>query len=103
MYTFYEFRDGHKWVIHHIDENKFNNKLSNLVYITRSEHTRLHSTGHKGYWLGKKHTIETKRKMSKAQKNKVFSEETRKKLSEAAKRRIYPKDYRRKLCDSHKA
>ena len=34
-------------VVHHIDKNPFNNKPSNLVVMTRSEHTRLHI---KEYW-----------------------------------------------------
>ena len=28
--------------IHHIDKNKLNNSLSNLVYLTKSEHTKIH-------------------------------------------------------------
>ena len=29
--------------IHHIDENKLNNSLSNLVYLTKSEHSKIHN------------------------------------------------------------
>lgn len=31
------------WVVHHIDENKLNNNLNNLVLLTVSGHARLHS------------------------------------------------------------
>ena len=42
--------------------------------------------GHKT-WVGKRHSEETKRKMSEAHKGKEFSEEHRRKLSEAGKGR----------------
>ena len=71
--------------IHHLDENTMNNSLSNLVYLTRSEHTKIHSNG-------KILSEETRRKMSKAKKGekhplygKQLSEETKRKMSEAKK------------------
>lgn len=63
--------------IHHIDENKMNNSLSNLVYLTHSEHSKIHNK------IGKKLSEETKRKLSEAKKN--MSEETKRKMSEAKK------------------
>ena len=63
--------------IHHIDENKMNNSLENLVYLTRSEHAKIHNK------IGKKLSEETRRKMSDARKRENLSEETRRKLSEA--------------------
>lgn len=30
-------------VVHHVDENRFNNDLSNLQLMTRREHTKLHN------------------------------------------------------------
>ena len=69
--------------IHHIDENKMNNSLSNLVYLTKSEHAKIH--GEKSVWCGKHHTEETKRKLREAHKGKTFSEETKQKMSEAHK------------------
>ena len=85
--------------IHHIDKNKLNNSLSNLVYLTKSEHTKIHvknmseetkqkmSESQKGNTcrLGTKHSEETKRKMSEAAKGRILSEETKKKLSESHK------------------
>lgn len=56
--------------------NKLYNRLQNLVYLTNSEHTRLHMTGNK-YWLGRKHSEQSKEKMKKqvycVELNKVFA------------------------------
>lgn len=83
MWTNFGWRDGHKWAIHHLDENKLNNALSNLVFLTKSEHTRLHNKG--------KHlSEETKQKISESLKGKnnpiyrkhfKLSDETKQKLS----------------------
>ena len=53
--------------IHHIDKNKMNNSLENLVYLTRSEHIKMHSNGNKNMF-GKHHSEDAKRKMSEAHK-----------------------------------
>ncbi len=37
-------------VVHHIDGDKLNNDPSNLMVLTRSEHTRLHSTAKRSRW-----------------------------------------------------
>lgn len=52
--------------IHHIDFNKLNNDISNLVCLTKAEHMRLHKTGNTNR-LGKNHTEESKQKMYKSQ------------------------------------
>ena len=99
MYTFYGYRDGEEWAIHHLDENKKNNSLNNLVYLTHSEHMRIHSLnrseetkrknsiahlGNKNMY-GKHHSIETKQKISAAKKGKHHSIETKQKMSESHK------------------
>lgn len=63
-----------------MDRNKLNNSLSNLVYLTRSEHSRLHATG-------KHHSVETKQKMSASHKCKTSSNKG-KKLYEEHKSKI---------------
>ena len=78
MHTHIGYKRG--FDIHHIDENKMNNSLSNLVYLTKSEHTKIH---HKCKTL----SDETKQKMSEAHKN--MSEETKRKLSESVKGKIW--------------
>ena len=73
--------------IHHLDENKLNNSLSNLVYLTHSEHAKIHSNG-------KILSEETKRKMSEAHKGnksmlgKHHSEDAKRKISESLKGRL---------------
>lgn len=74
--------------IHHLDENKTNNEIWNLVPMSPSEHTTLHN-------IGKTHSEETRRKISEnhadtgGEKNGFFgkkhSEETKKHLSEIRK------------------
>jgi len=94
-------------IVHHKDRNKVNNKISNLTILSRAEHTRLHMFGKKASkeslekakrtriergtsfvglknpFYGKKHTPETRIKMSLAaqkRKARVLSEETKKKI-----------------------
>lgn len=77
-HTFYGYKPD--FVVHHLDENKLNNALSNLVYLTREEHTSLHST----ILLHN----ETRVKLSAASKGRKYgprSEETRAKLSAVKK------------------
>lgn len=48
--------------IHHLNENKLDDRLENLVYLTNSEHTSIHNIGNK-YFVGKKHSEEWKQHM----------------------------------------
>jgi hypothetical protein len=97
------------YICHHIDEDRQNNKYSNLFEISREDHTRLHC-------LEKEHTEEHCKKISEARKGKHYP-----KLSEAkkgeknfwyGKERSYHSDfmselwedpeYKSKQCDSRK-
>ena len=89
-HTHYGYKKG--FVIHHIDHNKMNNSLENLVYMTKSQHSKIHHKGENHPFYGKHHSEETKQKMSEAKKGekhplygKQLSEETRRKMSEAKK------------------
>ena len=57
--------------IHHLDENKLNNTLSNLQYVLRSEHNKLHKKGKATWTQGKHLSEETKCKISQAQLGKT--------------------------------
>ena len=55
-----------------------------------------------GYWKGKKHSEETRKKISKSNKGKKFSEEHRKKLSKSATGRILSEEHRKKMSERMK-
>lgn len=59
-------------VIHHINENKHDNSLSNLVYLDPGEHLSLHKSGKTPWNKGKKMylTEEARKRMSDAKKGK---------------------------------
>ena len=95
MHTHLGYKKG--FDIHHIDKNKLNNSLSNLVYLPKSEHSKLHNkgenhpmygkTGKKHPMYGKHHSLESIRKIREANKGRTFSEDHKRKLSEANKGR----------------
>lgn len=59
-------------VIHHINEDKFDNRLINLKYMDAGEHMRLHKTGKPSPNKGKKMNLseEARQRMSDAKKGK---------------------------------
>lgn len=65
-------------VLHHLDENKLNNELSNLQLMSRREHAANHSSG-------REVSEETRKAMRIGSKNRCASEEHRRSLSERAK------------------
>lgn len=67
--------------IHHKNENTHDNRIENLQILSRAEHTSIHAkkrwevakyrnrmSGKQSVWYGRKHTKETKLKISKSQK-----------------------------------
>lgn len=83
-------------VVHHIDGNKLNNNLDNLVVMTRAEHVLIHDSvsknlsPHFGHNKGIKMSDETRRKMSESKSGekhhfygKHLSKEHRAKLGRA--------------------
>lgn len=81
IHTFFGYKSG--FDVHHLDRNKQNNIISNLVYLTHQEHISLHAKG-KHFSLSE----ETKAKMSASHKGKKrapFSEEHKAKISATLK------------------
>ena len=58
--------------------------------------------GRPGYWVGKKHSEETKRKISENQIGKKHSEETKRKMSEAHKGWEVSEETRKKISEANK-
>ena len=94
VHTYLEYKEG--FDIHHIDENKMNNALSNLVYLTRSEHAKIHNK------IGKKLSEETKLKIGESSKGRRHSEETKRKLIEAHKGKKLSEETKKKMSESRK-
>lgn len=62
-------------------------------------------TGHRSWSLGRKHSEETKRRISESEKGRTFSEETKKKLSDSAKKVVHSpmsEETKRKISISNK-
>lgn len=63
----------------------YNRPASELIFLRKVEHDSLHNEGEHNSFYGKKHTEETKNRISENKKGKKLSEETRRKMSEAHK------------------
>jgi len=106
--------EENKWHLHHrreIDEMKsaqqlkdegkyYDVKPQELIFLTKSEHTKLHNKnqlaetkhkisealkGEKNPMFGKRHTEETKKKISDSNKGKKASADAKKKMSDSRK------------------
>lgn len=108
------------WHCHHrreTDENKtrarliaeklyWNRPASELIFLTKAEHTRLHKLGERNHMFGKHHSEETRKKMSMSQSGeksywfgKHLLEETRKKLSMLNSGKHHSEETRKKMSD----
>lgn len=56
-------------VIHHIDKNKLNNNIDNLMMLHVKDHNTLHHKSKKGYWLGKKNKKLSQKMMGENNQN----------------------------------
>ena len=97
--------DTQVWDCHHRRETIFSSKdlieigeyynrpACELIFLTKSEHMRLHN-------IGKKVSAEARKKMSEARKGKPKSAETRKKMSEANKGKPKSAEARKKMSEA---
>ena len=77
--------------VHHSNFNHNDNRESNLMWLTKSEHKKLHSESEV-----------TKKRMSEAKKGKLFTEEHKRKLSEALKGRLLTEETKQKMSETRK-
>ena len=80
----------------------YNRPYYELIYLTPSEHRRLHVEGKNHPLFGKHLSEETRIKLSEANKGKSLSEETRRKISEAKKGKSLSEETRRKMSEAKK-
>ena len=79
----------------------YNRPADELIFLTRSEHTSLHSKGNK-YMMGKHHSAESNYKNSEAHKGKHHSEEAKKKLSDVNKGKKLSEETKKKMSEARK-
>ena len=91
--TYDPIENAHLYHAHHENRIRNDNRLENLEWELIAEHLSEHKQNV---------SEETRKRMSEAQKGKVFSEETRRKLSEAGKRRTHSEEARRKISEAKK-
>jgi hypothetical protein len=106
-----------KEVVHHINENKSDNRLENLeLFPTRGAHlhtrhefvhtpemnekTSIRLRGEKNHNWGKPLSEERKKRQSIAMTGRHPSEETKKKLSEAMKKRVLGEEHKRRIGEA---
>ena len=107
------------WEVHHRKEAEFSRKelialgmyynvsSEELIFLTRAEHNKLHKKGNT-YMLGKRHTEESKKKVSEANKGNKYwlgkhhTAETKKKLSEIHKGMRHSEESKNKMSEARK-
>ena len=83
-HSFYGYKEG--FDVHHLNQIKTDNRLQNLVYLTRAEHLSLHKIGNK-YCLGKKLSDEHKAKIGASRKGRKHSKQTKEKMRDSQKKK----------------
>lgn len=80
----------------------YNRPPEELIFLTRSEHSIIHSTGENNAMYGKRHSTEAKKKNSEAHKGKKHSEESKKKMSDERKGKPKSEEWRKKIGEANK-
>jgi uncharacterized Zn finger protein (UPF0148 family) len=66
-------------LVHHINGDPSDDRIDNLIVLTRSKHISTHNKG-------RIYSLETRRKIGEKSKGRIFNAEARKKISEASKK-----------------
>lgn len=83
----------------------YSRPVEELIFMTKSDHTKLHNEHRKWSKGGHKLTEEAKRKIAEASKGRRHSEETKLKISNSNKgkhSKSFSEDWKNKLSESHK-
>ena len=87
-------------VVHHINEDRSDNRIQNLRLLTNSEHSRFH-------WEEITKMVKIRKEENKKlNKRRVLSEEHKRKISESLKGRVnrpLSKEHKKKLSESCKS
>lgn len=97
-------------VMHHIDptlryrdyERYLEWRIEDLMVMSFSDHSKLHTQGEDNPMYGKHHTEETKAKLSESLTGREFTLEHRENLSKASKGRPKSEEHKRKLSEANK-
>lgn len=104
----------HTWICHHIlgeiltpeqlIEHNFYYDVPPcmLKFVTKSEHESIHKRGDKNGFYGKKHSDETRARMSTSHKGKHHSDETRRRISDSHKGIQFSEEHRRNIAEAKK-
>ena len=75
----------------------YNRPAEELIFLTRSEHTSLHTENQISWNKNKTFSEEHKKKLSESHKGKHLSEEHKRKMSESHKGKVISEETKRKL------
>ena len=92
-----DYKEHRQNIVHHINFNHSDNRLCNLVVLTKDEHQNIH-------WMFDPSYEDVRQKMSEANRGRTFSDEFRKKCSERMKANnpMKRKDIAKKVSASNK-
>ncbi len=79
----------------------YNQKASDLIFLSHSDHAKLHMAGKNNPFYGKHHSEETKHLISNTLKDRNLSEETKHKMSKAKTGEKHPM-FGKHLSEEHK-
>ena len=97
----FEYITPAQWIIDLIPRGD-NRDVGAAVLTAKGELDEVDMSGENHYFYGRKHTEDTKKKMSAAKKGTTLSEEHKKKLSEANKGKTLSEEHKKKISEAKK-